>query len=404
MGVVGPIPEAREIAVGARFAGVLRRRLAVHLQDAAAWFPEHAAHEVDVVDLHGGRRGLVGLVEALQHGREQPLRPPDDPCGLADLRGRYVADLRGEFGGVRPDLLRQFVEADGVRVDVRAVDPAVADDLVEQGVHQCHVGARPRRQVHRRHAGDRCETRVDADDRRWVRTGQPVEDAAPEHGLGLGHVVAVERDDVGVVDVGVAPRLTVAGEGLLQGRRSGRGAQPCVAVDVVGADAAVGDEPEGVVLLQEELTGRVEADGARPLLLQQRPAPVDHRGHRGVPVGLDQFPVPADQRPGQPVGGVVGLPAEEVLGAQPATVHAVHRAAADADDPVVLDGDVEPVTVRVQDRRGLHPAVDLVLGEAVGQIAVHPRRPRFPRVVGGPATPGLGDAVDKAHGSSLQGP
>jgi hypothetical protein len=91
VGVVGPIPEAREIAVGARFAGVLRRRLAVHLQDAAAWFPEHAAHEVDVVDLHGGRRGLVGLVEALQNGREQPLRPPDDPCGLADCTQRSTS-------------------------------------------------------------------------------------------------------------------------------------------------------------------------------------------------------------------------------------------------------------------------------------------------------------------------
>ena len=74
VGVVGPVAEARQIAVGAALAGVLRRGLAVHLQHAAAGLAEHAAHEVEVVDLHRGRGGLVGLVEALQHGATAAAR------------------------------------------------------------------------------------------------------------------------------------------------------------------------------------------------------------------------------------------------------------------------------------------------------------------------------------------
>src|SRR3712207_8179194 len=49
------------------------------------------------------------------------------------------------------------------------------------------------------------------------------------------------------------------------------------------------------------------------------------------------------------------LPAEEVLGVRAAAVDPVDRPAADADDPVVLDRDVEGVAVAVQDRRRLHP-------------------------------------------------
>ena len=140
------------------------------------------------------------------------------------------------------------------------VDPVVGDDLVEQPVHQCDVGPRARGQVHGGGLGHRRGPWVDADDLRRVRPGEPVEDPRPQDHLGLGHVVAVEGDDVGVVDVGVRTRLAVGGEGLLEGGRRRRRAQPGVAVDVAGADATVGDQAEGVVLLEEELARGVEAD------------------------------------------------------------------------------------------------------------------------------------------------
>src|SRR5215203_4277267 len=63
---VVPVPEARQVAVGPTLAGVLGCRLAVHLQDTAAGLADHAANEVDVVDLAGCGRGPLRLVEALQ--------------------------------------------------------------------------------------------------------------------------------------------------------------------------------------------------------------------------------------------------------------------------------------------------------------------------------------------------
>src|SRR5215203_2542106 len=63
---VVPVPEGWQVTVGSTLAGVLGGGLAVHLQNATAGFAEHAAQEVDVVDLAGGGCGLVRLVEALQ--------------------------------------------------------------------------------------------------------------------------------------------------------------------------------------------------------------------------------------------------------------------------------------------------------------------------------------------------
>ena len=42
------------------------------------------------------------------------------------------------------------------------------------------------------------------------------EDAVPQHRLCLGHVMAVQRDDIGVVDIGVGAQPAVAGEGFLE--------------------------------------------------------------------------------------------------------------------------------------------------------------------------------------------
>jgi hypothetical protein len=81
---VVPVPEARKVAIGARLAGVLRRGLAVELQDAAARTADYAPQQMDVVDLAGRRRRLVGLVDALERGAEEPLRLSEDAGGLPD--------------------------------------------------------------------------------------------------------------------------------------------------------------------------------------------------------------------------------------------------------------------------------------------------------------------------------
>ncbi len=105
----------------------------------------------------------------------------------------------------------------------------------------------------------------------------------------------------------------------------------------------------------------------------------------------------ADERAGEPVGGVVGLPAEEVLRAEPAVVHPVLGASPHPDDAPVLDGDVEPVAVGVQDRRGLDPAVHLVWGHALLEVRVHADGLLLPGSVRRPRAPRLGDAIKSRH-------
>ena len=70
-----PVAEAGQLAVGAALAGVLRRGLAVHLEDAAAGLADQAADQVEVVDLARGGRRLVRLVDALEDRRDERSAP-----------------------------------------------------------------------------------------------------------------------------------------------------------------------------------------------------------------------------------------------------------------------------------------------------------------------------------------
>ena len=89
-----------QVAVGAGLARVLRRRLAVHLQHAGAGAAEHAAQQVDVVDLAGRGRRLVGLVEALQHGRQQALAGAEQLGRRGDVARRDLRRSRAARSGV----------------------------------------------------------------------------------------------------------------------------------------------------------------------------------------------------------------------------------------------------------------------------------------------------------------
>src|SRR5690606_3580556 len=121
--------------------------------------------------------------------------------------------------------------------------------------------------------------------------------------------------------------------------------------------------------------------------------------HGGVPVRLHQAAVLAHEGAGQAVGRVVGLPAVEVLGAEPAAVDPVDGAAAYADDAAVAHGDVDRVPVGMEDGRGPHPALHVVLGDPVGQVRVRPHRPGGAGGVGGARPPGMRDPVRRAvHG------
>jgi hypothetical protein len=284
-----------------------------------------------------------------------------------------------------------------VRGEVVLVDPAVPQDQPQQAVHQGEVRAGPDGQVHVGLAGDRRRPRVDGEHRRRVGPVAPVQHPHPEHCLRLGDVVPPQRDRVAVVHVGVGAGLTVGAEAGLERRRRRGGAQPGVAVHVGCAQASLADHGERVVLLEEELAGGVEAEPAPTAGLgQQRFRPGDDPVHRLVPAGLDEPVAVADQRPGQPVGAGVGLPAVDVLGVEPAPVDPVCGAAAHPDDPAVAHPDVDSVAVGVQQRRRLHPAL-----RPFDRVFVHPHRPRIARTVRRSRSPGFRDPVRIAHADRI---
>jgi hypothetical protein len=374
-----PIAEARQIAVGPCLAGVLCGGLAVHLQDPAAWLADHSAQQVQVVDLAGRGGGLGGLVETLQNRGEHPLRGPENPGRFHHRCSLHPAFRGHSLGCPGLNLVRQILEAEGVRGDVILVNPPVADHLADQAVHQRQVGARPHGQVNVGEPGHFGGTRIHAHHHWFVWPGDPVQDPGPQHRLGLGHVVAVEEDRIALVDVRVAAGLAVRAEGLLQRRRRGGRAQPGVAVHVWCAEPGFADDAQGVVLLQEQLAGGVEAVAQWSLLVQQHLAARDDPVHGGFPVGLHELPVVADQGPGQPVLVADPLPgSEESLGTEPAVVDHVHRAAPDAHHRAVLDRDVDAAAVAAQHTGRLHPPVHVLPGQPRGEDLVHPDRPQLP--------------------------
>lgn len=397
MGFVLPVAESGQVAVGAALAGVLGRGLAVHLQHAAAGAPEHAAQQVQVVHPARRRGRLVGLVEALEHRREDAGGRAEGRCGAPDVVRRHLADGGRDLGRGVLDDAAQLVEADGVRADPVVVDPAVREQLVGETVHQGEVRPGPHGQVHPagadRLGGDGGAAWVDHDQRRRGVPVHPVEHARPEHGLRLGHVVPEQEQRVAVVDVGVGAGLAVGAERLLErGRARGR-AEAGVAVHVRRADARLADGGERPVLLEGQLARGVEAVRERSPLVEQRARALDDAGHRRVPVGLDELAPLADERVPETVGVLLPDPlAVEALRPEPPVVDAVVGTPADADQPAVADGQVARAPVAAQGARRAHPG-DVVLVHPVGEVLVDAHRPRRAARVRRPRAPGVRDPV-----------
>ena len=182
----------------------------------------------------GRGRGLVRLVEALQHGGEEPLgcRRSRRPRGVAE-RGRRRSRPRAPAGSARPP--PPALEAERCAPRPTRFVPAALDRLGgsrSSAPGSCRCAARgERRPRARRGRPDR--RRASAAGRRSRRSR-----SHPQNRLRLGDVVAPEHDRVAVIDVPVGPRLAVGAEALLQRRRGGGRAETCVAVHVRGAEPA----------------------------------------------------------------------------------------------------------------------------------------------------------------------
>ncbi len=100
-------------------------------------------------------------------------------------------------------------------------------------------------------------------------------------------VAAHDEQAVGVLQVVVAGRRRVGAQRLLVAGHGAAHAQARVGVDVVGADQALGELVEDVVVLGQQLAGHIEADRVRAVVadhLRELAGGVVERGvprHRG---------------------------------------------------------------------------------------------------------------------------
>jgi hypothetical protein len=99
--------------------------------------------------------------------------------------------------------------------DESLVDPSAHQHLAQQTVHQRLVRPAARREVHVRFARDGRVPWIDGEESRRIGPAASVEHPHPQHRLGLGDVVAEQRQRVAVIDVGVRAGLSVAAEGGL---------------------------------------------------------------------------------------------------------------------------------------------------------------------------------------------
>jgi hypothetical protein len=128
-----------ELAVRPALACVLSRRLAIHLENGAAGLADHAAHEVQIVDLNRGRRRLIGLIHALQDGRDQGRRSADDLGGMLEIARSDLGHVRRPLRCPLRDHFLQLLEAGGMRFDIAMIHSPIAQHQMQQPVHQGHV-------------------------------------------------------------------------------------------------------------------------------------------------------------------------------------------------------------------------------------------------------------------------
>ena len=144
-----------------------------------------------------------------------------------------------------------------------------------------------------------------------------------------------------------------------------------------------------VVVLDEELPSRVEAERAASLRCEQPAGALRDEIHSLVPARLVQFAVSPHERTQKPVLGIVGLPAVEALRAETPVIDTIDVAPTNPNDSSVTNTDVEPAAVRAEHAGGLHPTIDGAI-----HVLIHTDRPIAPSGIRRSDSPRVPDPID----------
>ena len=101
--------------------------------------------------------------------------------------------------------------------------------------------------------------------------------------MGVGRVGAYDEDAIRVVHIVVAGRWCVRAQSLLVARHRAAHAQAGVGVDVVGADHALDQFVEDVIVLRQQLAAEVKAHRVRAMVLNDLGELVSYYVYCSVP-------------------------------------------------------------------------------------------------------------------------
>ena len=213
-------------------------------------------HEIDRAErvLHA-----VGMVlDAARVEEEARVRRPP-PFGRLQQRSRgHACDLGGPLQRPLTAVLGDLIEANGVRLDEVAVDPAAIDHHVEHAGEQRGVASGLHGQEQVARARERRNARILDDDLCALLARLP--DVVRRDRRAFGDVRAGDPDDVGADHVRPRVGRPVDAERFLVGCAGADHAQPSVVVDVRRLQAHPGELAEQVGLLGRQARAAQQAD------------------------------------------------------------------------------------------------------------------------------------------------
>ncbi|EXI73704.1 MAG: hypothetical protein AW07_02390 [Candidatus Accumulibacter sp. SK-11] len=167
--------------------------------------------------------------------------------------------------------------------DVGAVDQAFPKHHVQHRVVQRDVAAGQQLQVQVGIGSGFGAARIGDDEFHARPRAAGILEPAVQHRVRPGHVRAGDEDGLRQSEVVVARRRRVGAEAELVASDRAAHAQPRVGVDIVGAQQALGQLVEHVVVLGEQLARKVQPDGVGAMRFNDAGETVGHLGECHVP-------------------------------------------------------------------------------------------------------------------------